>query len=253
MAVTVALQLPLRSRSQPRRSRALQIDNTVKYQEWLEFHWWQGLGNVSYRASQVTNGTVVMVGPPRVRQQRAQQMCEVQEEMAHTHHTHNYTYNRQTTCYDDTTSEEGGWASLNNISWSYQTAAQTEEASYNVPAKGLFGRFYNGDGYVLDSAVISELLQRPPTKVSEGTEFYRFAHSRLDLSDVEVRALEPAKGGAAASTAVPISQHAEPLCVVAEERLAEPIDFDRVPRFHVVLCRGRGVRGGPAGGEHRAV
>lgn len=46
----------------------LEIDNTVKYGEWLEYHFFYGLGNISYRADSVTNGTIVMVGPPRVRQ-----------------------------------------------------------------------------------------------------------------------------------------------------------------------------------------
>ena len=72
----------------------------MKYEEWLSYHFFYGacetaflsvpvvkvprcktgllreishagLGNVSYRASSVTNGTVVLVGPPRYRQVRA--------------------------------------------------------------------------------------------------------------------------------------------------------------------------------------
>lgn len=46
----------------------LSIDSTDAYTEWLEYRFFYGLGNISYRADSNTNGTIVLVGPPRVRQ-----------------------------------------------------------------------------------------------------------------------------------------------------------------------------------------
>jgi hypothetical protein len=42
------------------------IDNSAKYQWWLEYHFFYGLGNVSYRAGLNTNGSIILVGPPQV-------------------------------------------------------------------------------------------------------------------------------------------------------------------------------------------
>ena len=53
----------------------MEIGTYAEYVEWLEFQFFYGLGNVSYRMDLNTNGTVALVGPPRVRQIRSGSEC----------------------------------------------------------------------------------------------------------------------------------------------------------------------------------
>ena len=82
-------------------------------------------------------------------------------------------------CYT-TDEEHGGFAAEpgSNYSWWYQSGAELEENGYSTILQS-----YSGGGYVLRNA--SRLLKRTPHMHSFGTEFYKHAHSRLDLSDLK--------------------------------------------------------------------
>jgi hypothetical protein len=154
----------------------------LQYVEWLEYHFFYGLGNVSYRASSVTNGTVFMVGPPRIRQHRAGRRCEVSAEWKQAIYSNSSLSNyvgepKGATCWDGQVEEQGGFESSNaNFTFSYHTSSELEEVPYSTKLQG-----YSGDGYLLHN--VSQLLKRLPTRHAGGTEFYQYAHSRIDADD----------------------------------------------------------------------
>jgi hypothetical protein len=150
------------------------IDNSMKYAEWLEYHFFYGLGNVSYRAHLNTNGTIVLAGPPRVRQIRAATTCEVSAEMD------GFGQNPQGVMCWNKDEEENAWPEGDNteFQFEYKTATELAEGQYSMHT----GTDFTGSGYVLRN--ISKFLRRDATKVSQGNEYYTYAHSRPDCSDL---------------------------------------------------------------------
>ena len=141
------------------------------------------------RASSVTNGTVVMVGPPRIRQHRAGEMCQISPEMMPTT-SYNESSNwcgatdpnkpcepKGSTCWSSRKEETDGFTSSNaNFSFEHKKATELQEMPYSTMLQS-----YSGDGYILKN--VSELLKREPTRQAQGNELYQFAHSRLNLDD----------------------------------------------------------------------
>eukprot|EP01052_Picozoa_sp_SAG31_P001717 SAG31_NODE_58_length_29669_cov_20.244978_8_plen_196_part_00 len=147
------------------------LDNTGTYAEWLEYHFFYGLGNVSYRAMDETNGTVILVGPPRIRQHRAGRRCAISSEWSN--------FKSRATCWDGSYEEEGdAFQSENeNFTFKYCTAKELEEVAYSTKMQT-----YSGNGYILQN--VSRLMRRAPTRHTGATELYQYAHSRLDADDL---------------------------------------------------------------------
>ena len=136
------------------------------------------------RRSSVTNGTVFLVGPPRVRQHRAGAQCDISPEWANGYVGNSSQYAGELkgpTCWVGTVEEtpkNGEFASANsNFSFTYNSAAELEEVGYSTVLQA-----YSGNGYILRN--MSNLLKRVPTRHAEGSELYQYAHSRLDLDDL---------------------------------------------------------------------
>ena len=129
---------------------------------------------MSYRADSNTNGTIILAGPPRVRQIRAGTTCEVSPEMD------GFGQNSHGVMCWNNDEETDGWAAGNNseFNFEYQSATDLSEGKYSMHT----GTDFTGAGYVLRN--ISKLLRRDANKFSEGNEFYAWSHSRPDCSDL---------------------------------------------------------------------
>jgi hypothetical protein len=158
--------------------RFMEIGTYAEYVEWLEFQFFYGLGNVSYRMDLNTNGTVALVGPPRVRQIRSGSECPI-EHFAANFAAGLFGEDQPVHCYNSD-EDSGGWSMTEDgyFGSSYFEADEISERAYSSNNRNS----YSGSGYLLNN--VSQLLRRVPTRHSEGTEFYRFAHSRLNIDDM---------------------------------------------------------------------
>lgn len=153
-----------------------------EYQQWFQYHFVDGLANVSTRLDRYPGASVVMVGPPRIRQIRYDPsgvnmlpggglIDRVYDDSL-----------EDTSPFGRGVPDTGGggagkpaWSSGGQ--WHYQSS----KATGDWPQSGRLNLYYSGAGYVLD---LYPWLQRDSDELNQGSEFYPFAHWQVNTTDL---------------------------------------------------------------------
>ena len=152
-----------------------------EYQQWFQYHFVDGLANVSTRLDRYPGASVVMVGPPRIRQIRYDP-SGVNVLPGGGLLDRVYDDNLEDTApfgrgVPDTGGGVGKPAWSSGGQWHYQSSKVTGD----WPQSGRLSLFYSGAGYVLD---LHPWLHRDSDELNQGSEFYPFAHWQVNATDL---------------------------------------------------------------------
>jgi hypothetical protein len=153
-----------------------------EYQQWFQYHFVDGLANVSTRLNRFPGSSVAMIGPPRVRQIRYDP-SGVNLLPGGGLVNHVYADNLEDDApfgrgVPDTGGESPGspvWSSGGQ--WHHQPADVTGDWAQS----GRLNLLYSGGGYVLD---LEPWLKRDSDELNPGSEFYPFAHWQINTTDL---------------------------------------------------------------------
>ena len=143
--------------------------SSQEYKAWFAFHFVDGLANVSTRLDR-ERATVVMVGPPRVRQVRYSANCSVPSEM----------HLLVPVCADQNIESRlpFGRQPKNGKPYRYQSAKETGDTGH----AGEMHKVYSGAGFLLP---MHQYLTRPMTvRVSGGNELYPYSYWSANVTDL---------------------------------------------------------------------
>ena len=153
-----------------------------EYQQWFQYHFVDGLANVSTRLDRSPGASVVMVGPPRIRQIRYDPsgvnlipggglVDRVYDDSL-----------EDTTSFGHGVPDTGGGVAGRPV-WSSggQWHHQSADVTGDWPQTGRINLFYSGAGYVLD---LQPWLERESDELNPGSEFYPFAHWQVNTTDL---------------------------------------------------------------------
>lgn len=143
-----------------------------EYQQWFQYHFLDGMANATTRIQ--PGQSVVMVGPPRMRQIRFAGDCSIPD----------YVGGLVPTCLDNSIESEEPFGNhvpegLTNSGgqWNHVDASVTGDSRH----VGRLHYGYSGGGYLLE---MKPLLARPADLYDPGSEFYPFAHWKVNVSDL---------------------------------------------------------------------
>jgi hypothetical protein len=146
-----------------------------EYQQWFSYHLLDGWQNVTTRKD--PKATVVMVGPPRIRQIRHRSGCAVQAEMA----------GLVPDCFDVNDEDELPFGDLSGLA-DYEVADGGGTFQWSSPAAtgdsfhaGHLSMYLSGGGYLLN---VSEWLHKAPDVTNPGSEFYPFPHKAVNTTSL---------------------------------------------------------------------
>ena len=151
----------------------------------LQYHFVDGIANVSTRLDRYPGSSVVMIGPPRVRQ--------IRYDANGVNHLPgggliNRIYNsdiEDTVPFGRNVPDTAGLAASSGdaVAWSSggQWQHQTDEITGDYPQSGRLHMYYSGGGYVLD---LEPWLRRDSDEHDPGSEFYPFAHWKVNTTDL---------------------------------------------------------------------
>ena len=143
-----------------------------EYQQWFTYHFLDGMANATTR--RMPGQSVTMLGPPRMRQVRYADNCR----------TPSYMSGLVPACLNNYEESQEPFGvnvreGLTNTGgqWNYVTAEATGDTAH-------YGRLhykYSGAGYLLE---MKPLLERPANLLDPGSEFYPFAHWKVNVTDL---------------------------------------------------------------------
>ena len=143
-----------------------------EYQQWFTYHFLDGMANATTR--RMPGQSVTMVGPPRMRQVRYADNCR----------TPDYMSGLVPACLNNHEESQEPFGvnvreGLTNSGgqWNYVSADATGDSVR-------YGRLhykYSGAGYLLE---MKPLLERPANLLDPGSEFYPFAHWKINVTDL---------------------------------------------------------------------
>ena len=185
----------------------MQIDDAVKYRDWLEYRFLPGMHWNSVNRSVGGTPSVFLVGPPRVRAVRAKSAYRGRFEHNETEEDHpdNCGHaaemdNMPVVCFDLSMSDpfHGNWngsstwfdrqapwfdvaaapSRATGVRMEYQNATTTREEEYS----SYTGLSYPGDGHVVRD--VFRLFERAPSVETAGNELFPWPHLRTDAQEL---------------------------------------------------------------------
>ena len=185
----------------------MQIDDAVKYRDWLEYRFLPGMHWNSVNRSVGGTPSVFLVGPPRVRAVRAKSAYRGKFEHNETEEDHpdNCGHaaemdNMPVVCFDLSMSDpfHGNWngsstwfdrqapwfdvaaapSRATGVRMEYQNASTTREEEYS----SYTGLSYPGDGHVVRD--VFRLFERAPSVETAGNELFPWPHLRTDAQEL---------------------------------------------------------------------
>ena len=143
-----------------------------EYQQWFQYHFLDGMANVSTRLH--PGSSVVMVGPPRMRQIRFETNCTMPD----------YVDGLIPSCME-TLAEATAPFGRNVPVGGYNSGGQWHHVSADVTMDtayvGRLNYHYSGAGYLLG---MKDLISRDSDLYDPGSEFYPFAHWKVNVTDL---------------------------------------------------------------------